>query len=67
MTYVCGGFIVQHWQLLSGIEGALESWAGSPIEERTGNGTLLVQHKSLAKPISSSDRQELMITGMSYI
>ncbi|XP_065917019.1 glutamate--cysteine ligase regulatory subunit-like [Dysidea avara] len=49
-------------ELLSGIEGALESWVSSPIEERTSSGALLIQHKSLAKPISTSDRQELMIT-----
>jgi len=61
-----GLYIVFCTQLLSGIVGALESWVGSPIEERTSNGTLLVQHKSLAEPISTSDRQELMITGTSY-
>ena len=42
----------------------MDSWVGSPVEERTNNGITLIQHKSLANSISSSDRQDLLITSM---
>lgn len=48
--------------MLSGIEGAVDSWVSNPVEEKASNGVTLIQHDSLAKSIASSDRQDLMIT-----
>ena len=42
----------------------MDSWVGNPVEERTSNGTTLIQHNSLANSITSNDRQDLMITSM---
>ena len=39
----------------------------SPKEETACNGITLIQHSSLAESITSSDRQDLMITSMSAI
>ena len=45
----------------------MDSWVGNPVEERTNNGITLIQHKSLANSISSSDRQDLLITSMNNV
>ena len=42
----------------------MHSWVANPVEETTSNGITLIQHGSLAKSITSSDRQDLMITSM---
>ena len=45
----------------------MDSWVGNPVEETTSNGVTLIQHSSLAKSITSSDRQDLMITSMNNL
>lgn len=42
----------------------MDSWVGNPVEERTNNGSTLIQHSSLANSITTNDRQDLMITSM---
>ena len=40
---------------------------GNPVEETACDGITLIQHSSLAESITSSDRQDLMITSMNII
>lgn len=43
----------------------MESWIGNPVEEKASNDITLIQHNSLTNSITSSDRQDLMITSRS--